>query len=163
MFLSEGKFAVTITEAILGEPKFNKNAAFDVYLKVEDEKGQMDYWNGEVSNDYGKGTMGDKQQVEITLITLRKLGWKHERDFAKIGELVGTKTVATTKASNPDQNGRVFYNVRYLGDGGGSAPKAFNASEIAQRLAMLNGGASFAPPVDDTLSEMGGPAENPFG
>lgn len=162
MFLSEGRFPVTITEALIGEPKFNKNAAFDVYLKVDDGNGQVDYWNGEVSNDFGRGTLSDKKQVEITLMTLRKIGWKHECEFAKIGELVGVKTIATTKASKPNEDGKVFYNVRYLGDGG-SVPTKMDDSEIAKRLAALNGGASFAAPADDTLSHMNGPADNPFG
>ena len=102
MFTSEGKFPVTITEALLTEAKFNETDpnAFDVCLHVETEDGQSGDWTGEISNNYGAwAPWSDKRQSEITLITLKKLGWNHGLDFSKIEELVGVKTTATTKAS----------------------------------------------------------------
>lgn len=142
MFTSEGRFPVTITEALLTEAKFNETDpnAFDVCLHVETEDGQSGDWTGEISNDWGMGTMASKRQSEITLITLKKLGWNHGLDFSKIEELVGVKTTATTKASTAGDN-KTYYNVRYLGDGGNRKTK-LNANDIAKRVAALNSGAA---------------------
>ncbi|MCK9326570.1 MAG: hypothetical protein M0P69_13850 [Bacteroidales bacterium] len=141
MFTSEGRFPVTITEALLTEAKFNETDqnAFDVCLHVETEDGQSGDWTGEISNNYGMGTMSDKRQSEITLITLKKLGWNHGLDFSKIEELVGVKTTATTKASTTGDN-KTYYNVRYLGDG--NRKTKLNANDIAKRVAALNSGAA---------------------
>ena len=149
MFTSEGRFPVEITEAVLTEAKFNKTNpnAFDVCLHVETEDGQSDDWSGEISNDYGTGTMADKRQHEITLMTLKKLGWSHGLDFSKIDELVGVKTVATTKAATGSDN-KTYYNVRYLGDSGNRKPK-LDAADIAKRVAALNSNAPTRGAVED--------------
>jgi hypothetical protein len=161
-FKSEGNFPVVITEALLAEPKFAQPPAFDIAIHVQTEDGQSDWWRGEISQNYGKGNVADKTQAELTLGTLEKLGWQHGYDFSKIGTLVGVQTEAGVKASQ-GKNGGTFYNVRYLGAGGGDKPQAIDPSSFNQRWAALTGSAPAAPaPAPAPKAPPAAPAANPF-
>lgn len=152
MFKSEGIFNVVITRAILAEPKFCKDpGAFDVCIEVQDEHGNSDWWRGEWSGQYGKGNFANRQQWQLTLESLKKVGLPNDDLFsnlqsdadgvASIPCLVGAQTTATVKMTEKD--GRIYYNVHYLGDGG-NAPKGLNLDSL---LAAYGVTAPAAPQV----------------
>lgn len=152
MFKSEGNFNVVITRAILAEPKFCKDpGAFDVCIEVQDEHGNSDWWRGEWSGQYGKGNFANRQQWQLTLESLKKIGLPNDDLFsnlqsdadgvASIPCLVGAQTTATVKMTEKD--GRIYYNVHYLGDGG-NAPKGLNLDSL---LAAYGVTAPAAPQV----------------
>lgn len=152
MFKSEGIFNVVITRAILAEPKFCKDpGAFDVCIEVQDEHGNSDWWRGEWSGQYGKGNFANRQQWQLTLESLKKIGLPNDDLFsnlqsdadgvASIPCLVGAQTTATVKMTEKD--GRIYYNVHYLGDGG-NAPKGLNLDSL---LAAYGVTAPAAPQV----------------
>jgi hypothetical protein len=158
MFNREGEFKVKIIEAMIAEPKFATDPAFDVAIRVECTEGECagmsDWWRGEVSSNYGKGTMSQRMACEITLENLKKLGWKNEYDFTNIHTLVGVETTAVVEAAaSKKSDGKIFYNVKYLGD---SSSKPVAVADPRARMAKLFGGAQVqtsAPP----------PPVNPFG
>lgn len=152
MFKSEGNFNVVITRAILAEPKFCKDpGAFDVCIEVQDEHGNSDWWRGEWSGQYGKGNFANRQQWQLTLESLKKIGLPNDDLFsnlqsdadgvASIPCLVGAQTTATVKMT--EKEGRIYYNVHYLGDGG-NAPKGLNLDSL---LAAYGVTAPAAPQV----------------
>lgn len=152
MFKSEGNFNVVITRAILAEPKFCKDpGAFDVCIEVQDEHGNSDWWRGEWSGQYGKGNFANRQQWQLTLESLKKIGLPNDDLFsnlqsdadgvASIPCLVGAQTTATVKMTEKD--GKTYYNVHYLGDGG-NAPKGLNLDSL---LAAYGVTAPAAPQV----------------
>lgn len=152
MFKSEGIFNVVITRAILAEPKFCKDpGAFDVCIEVQDEHGNSDWWRGEWSGQYGKGNFANRQQWQLTLESLKKVGLPNDDLFsnlqsdadgvASIPCLVGAQTTATVKMTEKDS--RIYYNVHYLGDGG-NAPKGLNLNSL---LAAYGVTAPAAPQV----------------
>lgn len=152
MFKSEGIFNVVITRAILAEPKFCKDpGAFDVCIEVQDEHGNSDWWRGEWSGQYGKGNFANRQQWQLTLESLKKVGLPNDDLFsnlqsdadgvASIPCLVGAQTTATVKMTEKD--GKIYYNVHYLGDGG-NAPKGLNLDSL---LAAYGVTAPAAPQV----------------
>jgi hypothetical protein len=167
MFRSEGEFPVTIVEAKLADPKFAAEPAFDVVVHVRTEDGQSDWWRGEVSTNYGKGNFANQNQGEITLKSLEKLGYKFGCDFSQIHTLVGTQTTATVKGSVSKKDGKTYYNVSYLGEGGNAPTSFIDAGEASRRVAAMFGGgvpqqqapamqAPVAPPVQAPA------AANPF-
>ncbi len=150
MFRSEGTFDVTVKDAYLSEPKFNKQTAqFDVCLLVETDDGQSDHWNGEWSDVLGTGNYANIPQWQSTMETLNKIGWSGDAQalFSQavpddngrvtLPFLIGLKTTATTKASDPEKSktGKIYYNVQYLG-GGGAAPKALNFQAFQQMMGV---------------------------
>lgn len=152
MFKSEGIFNVVITRAILAEPKFCKDpGAFDVCIEVQDEHGNSDWWRGEWSGQYGKGNFANRQQWQLTLESLKKVGLPNDDLFsnlqsdadgvASIPCLVGAQTTATVKMTERD--GKIYHNVHYLGDGG-NAPKGLNLDSL---LAAYGVTAPAAPQV----------------
>jgi hypothetical protein len=159
MFRQEGDYQVTVVEAVIAEPKFAQPPAFDVALKVQTDDGQADWWRGEVSGSYGKGNCSDRTQAQLTMETLKKLGWQYEGDLAQIGTLVGVKTTAHVEATKSKKDDKMFYNVKYLGEGS-MAPKALDPSMVRDRMAALFGQpAAAAAPV---TAPPAAPAGNPF-
>jgi len=166
MFKSEGTHKVTITQAFLGDAKFNKApGAFDVILKVEDEQGSYDFWRGEWSNEYGKGNASDKQQWELTQNTLKKLGMNgglfeniqpDQNDIPVIPCLIGVKTEVEVEASVSKTNGKTYYNVKYIGTG--SAPKAISYSALMQ---MMGQQPTAPTPVTSAPNPVANPAPSP--
>lgn len=154
MFKNEGNFNVVITRAILAEPKFCKDpGAFDVCIEVQDEHGNSDWWRGEWSGQYGKGNFANRQQWQLTLESLKKIGLPNDDLFsnlqsdadgvASIPCLVGAQTTATVKMTEKD--GKIYYNVHYLGDGG-SAPKGLNLDSLLAAYGMTAAAAPQAQP-----------------
>jgi hypothetical protein len=140
-FAEAGTFEVEIVEAIIAEPKFSKaEDAFDVALKVRDAEGHEDWWRGEISGEYGKGNASDKTQAQMTLRTLNNIGWEHGLRFDQIHLLIGTRTVVTIEEKNN------YYNIKYLGSGGGNVPVALDSNAMAQRIARA---AAFFPAAED--------------
>ena len=169
MFTKAGNFKFKITEAVLAEPKFAKGADdFDVVLTVEheDDPSESGYWHGEVSNNYGVGTMATMTQAQITARTLRNIGFEG-MDLSTIEEQLVGKVVPGYVKSRPDKNDaeKVYYDV-YLGSGGG-APVALDPAEAKRRAAALFGGTegeTVAPPTQPKKAPAAPPAtkNNPF-
>lgn len=156
MFKSEGIFNVVITRAILAEPKFCKDpGAFDVCIEVQDANGVSDWWRGEWSGQYGKGNFADRQQWQLTVEALKKVGLPNDDLFsnlqsdadgvASIPCLVGVQTTATVKMT--EKEGKIYYNVLYLGDGG-NAPKGLNLNSLLASYGKT--AAAPAPQVQQT-------------
>lgn len=144
MFQREGQIPVQIVEVIFAEPKFAKGANdFDVCVRVVDvnDNAQADWWRGEVSANYGKGNFASMTQAEITMQSLRKIGFEGSDLSTLAQQLVGRKTVANVKAR--EHEGTTYYDVKYLGSGG-NAPVAMDAGEALRRAAALFGWAADA-------------------
>ena len=160
MFTSEGTFAVVITEACTAEPKFAQAPAFDVCLMVQNKNdpSQEDYWRGEVSSNYGRGNFASQTQAEITFGTLVKIGFKGGMDISRIAELVGVETSATVKESTPSADGKIWYNVKYIGDSV-SKPSPLDAATTNARMQEIMGmiGQGAAPAAAPAYQS------NPFG
>lgn len=135
-FQSEGEFPVTIKAAMLAMPKFARGPNdFDVCLQVEDHEGHTDWWRGEVSDTYGKGSFSNMTQKEITLATLERVGLP-DGDLARIEELIGVETVAYVKAS--ESKGVTYYNIRALGSGGADVTP-LDPDDAKRRVAAMFG------------------------
>lgn len=135
-FQAEGEFPVTIKAAMLAMPKFAKGPNdFDVCLQVEDAEGHSDWWRGEVSDTYGKGSFSNMTQKEITLATLERIGLP-DGDLARVDELIGVETVAYVKAS--ESKGVTYYNIRGLGSGGADV-KPLDPDDAKRRMAAMFG------------------------
>lgn len=135
-FQSEGTFKVKIVAADIVEAKFADAPAVDVMLTVETADGHSDEWRGEVSDRYGRGNYADKKQCDITIETLRKLGYQHGSDFSRIDTLVGVETEVFVVAS--ESKGKVYHNIKGIGE---STPTAVPVpkDQIAARLAAIFG------------------------
>jgi hypothetical protein len=140
MFKAEGRFPVVITDVCFADPKFAKDipGAFDVCVKVrhKDDPAQEDYWYGEYSTRYGVGVVSDKTQIQLTMNTLHEIGFVGNDLSTLKDQLVGKETFATTKAATSTQ-GNTFYNVKYLGSGGGNEPKPISQEEMFRRAKMM--------------------------
>jgi hypothetical protein len=181
MFDRAGTIKVTVTEAFLAEAKFNKTpGVFDVVLKVEDENGASDYWHGEWSNEYGKGNVSDKMQHELTQGTLNRVGLQGglfdpgiiqqgENGEPVIPSMIGLATVVTTEATVSEKNGKTYYNIKYIGDGGnrpnaldynnflsmtGASPAQASPSPAPAQAAPMQ-----APPAPAQAAPMQAPAQ----
>lgn len=174
MFKSEGTFKVKILDAVVAQPKFAQPPAFDICLQVQDvnDASQTDWWRGEMSQNFGKGNFKDRTQMQITMENLQKIGFEGNDISTLKQQLVNKETTATTKASSPTADGKVFYNVRYLGDSGGNAPEVLDPAEMQARLQQLTGG-NLTPPQQPQAAAgtqqapqapvTTGNAPNPFG
>ena len=164
MFNAEGTVMCRILDVVLAEPKFAEGATdFDVCIQLEkaDDPAQVDWWRGEVSQNYGRGNFATMTQAEITKQTLRKIGFEGD-DFSSIADqLIGVEIPATIKATTKD--GRTFYNVKYIGGSGGAAPVALDPSSIAARVAaQFGGGAKPAPAAAPASAAKPRAASSPF-
>ncbi|MEO0797332.1 MAG: hypothetical protein AAFX93_19445 [Verrucomicrobiota bacterium] len=172
MFKEAGRFRVKITEAFPAEAKFNKDdsTAFDIAIAVQrvDDPSQSGYWSGEISKRYGRGNLSHMTQAQITMETLRKIGYEGVTlELANLQALIGKETEAMIESR--EYEGKTYYDVKYLGESSGGV-KAMDAGEAARRLQALTGMAStqsaapapstqqnFAPPPAQT-----GGVSNPF-
>jgi hypothetical protein len=144
-FRQAGPVTVVIDDVFPAEPKFAKGADdFDICIhivNVEDEA-QSDYWRGEISQDYGKGNFKDMTQAQITMKTLRSIGFEGDDLTQLKAQLMGKKIPAMIKESAKD--GKTYYNVHYIG-GSGEQPVAIDAEVMKKRIAALFGGAAPEP------------------
>ena len=165
MFKSEGNFQVIMREVVFSQAKFAPAdpTAFDVCIRVEDkaDPSQTDWWRGEVSKNYGKAAFADKTQAELTFKTLRKLGFESD-DLSQLEAfVVNGATEAYVKASAPQADGKVFYNVR--GIGGSSAPAKLDIGDVQKRMASLIGSAVPKPQVAQATHIADPVTADPFG
>lgn len=141
MFKSAGKFKATLREVVFAEAFF-KDAppdAIDVCLKFDGPEGQSDWWRGELSGRYGVGNASHKTQTEMTMGSLRAIGFKGD-DLTKLNDLIGVETDVTTEAYTSNKDGKTYYNIKYIGDS--FAPKALDKSTLKSRLDALMGGSN---------------------
>jgi len=162
MFKIDGNVDVTIVEAYVSEAKFdaqpgevnNRNelvqVMYDVCFLLQDKDGNTDTWHGEISNRTGTGTKAHLYRLDLTLETLREIGFnvnsiaELEAQFAAaqdgtiaIPNLVNMQATATVaKSEKVDRNGNPYYNVKYLnklGGGNGGGKKLTMAELMAKR------------------------------
>lgn len=164
MFTTEGNIPVKILAVKFAEPKFSKDPnAFDICVQVQhrEDPAQTDWWRGECSNDYGKGAVSSFKQIDLTMQTLEKIGFDGKNLEELPAQIVGKETVAWVKKSEPNAEGKVFFNVRGLGGGSGNEPEAISADEFSRRLNALK-----APEAGSgsgqARSSASGNAHNPF-
>jgi hypothetical protein len=151
-----------IDDVKFAEPKFAKGPSdFDICIhgtSVNDPN-QGDYWRGEMSQNYGKGNFASMTQAEITIKTLRSLGFEGS-DLTTLSDQIKDKVVPFhVEASDPSDNGKIFYNVKYIEQG--QAVQEIDADTVNARVAVL-----FAKNADKTEAPVQAPqktvANNPF-
>ncbi len=162
MFKSEGYFDVKVIEAFVGEPKFpagkgrndqngnNRGEAIqvwcDIILKVADADHNSDYWRGEISNRTGTGNYADKTQTDMTIESLRKIGfavndfnelYAQIDDNGNLPRLVGLEAsvkVECSVSTGTDGKTREYFNVKYLNAPGGGGIRRFNKAAFNSSL-----------------------------
>ena len=148
MFTKAGDFKVHIIATCLSDPKFDSAGpgAFDVCLHLEDtaDATQSEWWHGEMSQNYGKGSFSDRTQAQITMNTLEKIGFVGGQDMTRLDELIGKETIAHVDSSVSAKDGKTYHNVKWIG-GGGAAPTAISKDEVKRRMAALMGSGAAAP------------------
>ncbi len=177
-FRAAGPVTVVIDDVKFAEPKFAKgDNDFDIcvhIVNVEDEA-QSDWWRGEVSQNYGTGNFKSMTQAEITMKTLRNIGFEGDDLTQLKAQLAGKKIPAMIKESKPNAEGKTFFNVHYIG-GGGDQPVEIDPDTMKKRVAALFGGAApepakATPPPAATAATTAksqpfgkaAPAKSPFG
>ena len=166
MFTSAGTHKARIDDVQFAEPKFAKGENdFDICIHVVsiEDPGQSDWWRGEVSQNYGKGNFATQTQAQITMGTLRKLGFEGEDRSTLADQIMGKEVPAWVKESDDGK----YFNLKSIVPGGGEAPKAIDAGEMKRRAAALFGGAADAPAPAPTATTAAKPApttapKNPF-
>jgi len=163
-FTAAGPVIATVDDVKLAEPKFAKGEHdFDICLHLihKDDPAQADWWRGEISQNYGRGNFATMTQAEITLKELHGVGFEGVDLTEAKSQLVGKDVPAFIKAT--EKEGRVYYNVNYLGSGGGDQPKEITADVAKARLAALFGASAAAdqapPPPPPTQAAA---KSNPF-
>jgi hypothetical protein len=158
MFTAAGSIMVKIDDVKFAEPKFAKGPNdFDICIHGTSiaDANQGDYWRGEMSQNYGKGNYASMTQAQITMKTLRQLGFEGE-DLSTLPEqIVGKQVPFAVVASEPNDQGKVFYNVRYIDIGQGIS-EIDTETMKAKVAALFSGGAATAPTPSTA------PAGNPF-
>ena len=143
MFQAAGQVMVVVDDVKLAEPRFSKlDDAFDVCLHLvsKDDPGQADWWHGEVSQDYGTGNYATTTRAESTGKTLASVGFEGSDLSTLKDQMIGKEFPAMIKAA-PQQDGKVFYNVQYIGSGGND-PIEIDAATMQKRLASQFGNAA---------------------
>jgi hypothetical protein len=150
MFQKAGPVTVILGEVRFAEPKFAKGPNdFDICVQCTnaEDAAQVDWWRGEVSQNYGKGNFATMTQAEITLLTLRKCGFEGS-DLTTLEEQVKGKHVPAM-IKEREYEGKKYYDIQYIGASGGNAPeKVISADVVKARVAALfGGGAAQAAPA----------------
>jgi hypothetical protein len=160
MFTKAGDFKVKIIAQCLSDPKFDSAGpgAFDVCLHLQDvaDATQNEWWHGEMSQNYGKGSFSDRTQAQITLGTLEKIGFVGGQDMTRLEELIGKETIAHVDSSM-SKDGKTYFNVKWIG-GGGTAPTAISKDEVKRRMAALMGNVA-APATSAPAAATAAPAK----
>lgn len=145
MFNAEGAVACTVTDVMIADSKFAKGPNdFDLCVQVAsiEDPSQSDWWRGECSNEYGRGAYSTMTQVEITMKTIRNIGYEGIDLTQAKAQLVGKPTPVMIKSR--EYNGRTIYDVQYIGSNG-STPTAIDNATANARMQALIGGAPSAP------------------
>jgi hypothetical protein len=165
MFNQEGSFTGTVTEVVFADPKFAKGPDdFDVCLHIvkSDDESQADWWRGEMSGDYGRGNFSTMKQCEITMQALHKVGFEGDDLTTLADQLVGKDIPFAVKKTEKD--GKTFFNIRYIGAGGGDVPKPIEGDIKARMAALMGGGSGDAAPAEEATATTAPTAgkSNPF-
>jgi len=172
MFTKAGPHSVIIQDVKFAEPKFAEGANdFDIAIRVTnvENEAESDWARLEVSQDPGKGNFATMTQAEITLKTLRNLGYEGDDLTTLKTQLVGKKTTAMIKESTGKDGTKIFYNVQYIGGGSANEPEEIDDATMKARVAALFGGAAApaeatAPaPAPAPAPAAAAPKGNPFG
>jgi len=166
MFTSAGTHKARIDDVQFAEPKFAKGANdFDICIHVTsiEDPAQGDWWRGEVSQNYGRGNFATMTQRDITMLTLRKLGFEGEDLSALADQVIGKEVPAYVKESDDGK----YFNLKSIVPGSGDAPKAIDPGEMKRRAAALFGGAADAAAPAATATTAAKPTtttapKNPF-
>lgn len=161
MFSTPGTYQIKVTDAYLSEARFAKDdpGAFDVVIEVQTLDGsQSGEWNGECSDRYGVGNAADKQQWEMTLAALEKVGWEHGSNITQetIQAMVG-KEFPVVVQEVTSKTGKTFIEVRYLGT---FKPARLSPEDAAARAARMFGGRNGA--AKPSAPQPPPPSANPF-
>jgi len=176
MFRTAGNPLVKILEAFIAHPPWDKSeSVLAVAVKVQDaaDESQSDFYYAELSEEYGTGNHAGKKQWEITLETLKKVGWEHGKNIGNetLKSLVGTETVAWIKAREYDMNGetKVAYEPRGLGGKSFGPKKMSDADAKAKLRAMFGAEAPSEEAAEKVEEKQAAPeaaadsSDNPFG
>jgi len=134
------------------EPKFAKGPSdFDICVECThvDDPNQVDWWRGEMSQNYGKGNFSSMTQAEITMQTLRKIGYEGD-DLTMLEDQFACCEPVPAMIKAREYDGKTYYDIQYLGGGGGNAPaadKIIDKDAMKKRMAALVGSASAAAPA----------------
>lgn len=146
MFTKEGPVKLIVGEVKFAEPRFAEGkgpADFDICIEVTnaDNADEHDWVRLDYSENYGRGVFSTTRQREITMRTLRGIGFD-SNDLTMLPDFLGGKVVnGVVKASKPNADGKVYMNV-YLGGGAGNAPKSedvLSREELKRRLTGASG------------------------
>lgn len=150
MFTMEGPVSLIIGKIEFTECRFPEGKTandFDICFEVTNaaDESQHDYIRLEYSENYGMGVMSSMRQREITMKTLRGIGFVGD-DLTEIGDQLSGKTVpGNVRKSKPNKEGKTYLNVFFSG-GSGNAPKAdeiLTRDQLLKRLtAKSTGGAT---------------------
>lgn len=138
---------VKIDDVKFANPKFATGANdFDICIhgtSVADPN-QSDYARLEMSQNYGKGNFASMTQAEISMKTLRSLGFEGD-DLTTLQEQIYLKQVPFhVEESKPNENGKTFCNVKYIETG--AAVVEIDKATVNDRVkALFAGGAKPAP------------------
>jgi len=188
MFKTPGNFDCTIIDAFIAEPKFGPKDGetmnsrgeqiqiwYDVCLLLQDANGNTDTWHGEMSNRDGFGNRAHMQRWEITLETLRQIGFNvntipelemqfvpNQDGSASIPNMLNLKCTAVVEASTKvGNNGQPFVNIKYITALGGGGPRKLTMAEIMQRRGVGMPAAAPVPPSAPAPAPAAPPNWNP--
>jgi hypothetical protein len=100
-------------------------------------------------------------QAEITMQTLRKIGFEGN-DLTELKDQVAGREIPVTIKST-EKDGRVFFNIQYIGAGGEDHPQEIDAATMKSRLSALFGGAADATAQKPAAAPAAAkPSGNPF-
>jgi hypothetical protein len=140
-------------EAIATESKFAKEdpVAFDICIRVTDanDPSQSDWARLEFSQNYGKGNFYNRQQKDIAMDTLHKLGFDGDDLSVLLGDenpINGKHAAVMIKENSAKESGKApFFNVQYFVTT--SEPTKLEDSALKSKMAALFGKKGDAAPA----------------
>ena len=151
MFKQAGPCMVKLGKVVFSEPKFAKGENdFDICVECThvDDPAQVDWWRGEMSQNYGKGNFKSMTQTKITMKTLRACGFEGD-DLTMLEDQFACCEPVPAMIKEREYDGKKYYDIQYIGSsGGGNAPKAdatLSADAMQKRMAALVGEAPKEP------------------
>ena len=170
MFSKEGPVMLRIGRIEFTEPKFPEDKGpndFDIFIEVTNDANadEHDWTRLEWSANYGKGVMSQYQQREITMRTLKGIGFKGEdEDLSTLPEQLEGKVVPGFVKKTISQDGtKTYYNV-YLGGGNRNAPSAeaiLDKNGLLKRLKAMTAEPG-AEPTQAAATKAPAKPRNPF-
>ena len=172
MFTKEGAHSVEIVDAYMSDPKFPDGLEADdfdvaIHVRSTEDSAQEDWWRGEFSGRPGIGVVSDLTQAELTMQTLKRLGFEGAITDESLAGLVGVRTVAVTKASKDGKYMNVVKmgstgNVPVKSDGAVAARRAARAAALLGGEAPAQAQSAKARPAATRPAPATDPANDPF-